>query len=73
MSYKLIFFNLRRIREYFKSFKLENLATKSISQKIIIKRKYRQIMLSTAKINLRKKTEVLLNRQSKRTLNVIKT
>ena len=30
-------------------------------------------MLSTAKINLRKKTDVLLNRQSKRTRNVIKS
>ena len=30
-------------------------------------------MLSTAKINLRKKTEALLNRQSKRTRNVIKS
>ena len=29
-------------------------------------------MLSTAKINLRKKIEVLMNRQSKRTRNVIK-
>ena len=36
MSYKLTFFavtNLRRIREYFKSFNQENLATKSIYQK----------------------------------------
>ena len=43
------------MREYFKSFNQENLATKSIYQKIIIIRKYSQIMLSTAKINLRKK------------------
>ena len=60
MSYKLTFFavkNLRRIREFFKSFNQENLTTKSIYRKIIIKRKYRQIMLSTAKINLRKKTK----------------
>ena len=57
MSYKLTVFavtNLRRILEYFKSFNQENLATKSIYQKIIIKKEYRQIMLSTLKINLRK-------------------
>ena len=37
MSYKLTFFavtNLRRIREYFKLFNQENLATKSIYQNI---------------------------------------
>ena len=58
MSYKLTFFavtKLRRIRETFKSFNQENLATKSIYQKIVIKSEYRQIMLSTAKIYLRKK------------------
>ena len=75
MSYKLTFFavtNLRRIREYFKSFNQENLATKSIYQKYKKKIQANQAFNRETKYTQKNKTEVLLNRQSKRTRNVIK-